>query len=952
MSRQSRAFEDGRSRPSSSRHSAANQSVDVQHPKPPVHVNSSSVNEANAFSLARSDAHLTMTTSTTSYLTDSEPVKETHNPPPKPSLNRKKMTTAAERAKSPVEIMTGLARALSPLGSVAGSSALEGASYILREAPRDSNGDRSRERDYASFSGLGESSGEKSANEYSYDAEEREFQRRRAQCHGDQRTPNGRSKKNRHSNGGNDNSAWRPEEGESDPDTEEVADQGIGAHLGERENRGIRTKKGEGYLGLGKNFETGARRHRQPRKVNGDGEMVTDDDADSINEEVDPSPRRRSTAFRGRGVARSGTATSSRTRGGTYAEEQARFTPRPRTSKERSEVPEDNIHQHESETPRYHTVPAESTMSISRLLGMLFSTISNLTATPTRAVKTVLRSIDATGFGGMLKWAILLPLCVVIVFKYLEKPAEHIHEPATWIPRSRPTSRGWSTPFPSDHAPRSPVDDTVDSIDGLAGRMSELENAVSSLSYQSAETSRLQSTSNSQLDDVRQRLTQIDREIEIKLAKVSERSELGIDELRAIARGLRSEIESLSSQFGKHTTKSSSDIVSIRDHVDRHARDVETRMLTMSRQVNALEADVKLALSQERFVDVLEHALPDFIPVASRNGVVTIAPIFWAELKRVLASRDEPPSQTPNLAHSVTWSDFIADNREAVSTWTRAVVDTELEAKHLIDRNEFTEVLERELYKLRREVTSKSNGKVTHAGSDITSVLSAMIDQALLTYSKDTIARADFALASAGGQIIPELTSPTLVLQRPRLWRSILLGSAKVAGRDPLTILWGETSPGICWPFDGAQGQVGIAFATKVKVTDITIDHVAQELVTKDTMGSAPRDVEVWMPIEPEQKEAITNYLNIHPDHRDLSISPPSRSHFLLTTLTYLPSSTPIQTFPIPSDIVKMGLFTDNVLVRVRSNWGGAYTCVYRVRIHGQAIEDVSNADDETIQFE
>jgi SUN domain-containing protein 1/2 len=120
-----------------------------------------------------------------------------------------------------------------------------------------------------------------------------------------------------------------------------------------------------------------------------------------------------------------------------------------------------------------------------------------------------------------------------------------------------------------------------------------------------------------------------------------------------------------------------------------------------------------------------------------------------------------------------------------------------------------------------------------------------MIDQALLTYSKDVIARADFALASAGGQIVPSQTTRTLILDRPRLWRSVLLGKSKVTGRNALTLLWGENSPGICWPFEGSKGQVGIAFATRVKVTDVTIDHVARELVSRTSSGSAPKDIEV-----------------------------------------------------------------------------------------------------------
>jgi hypothetical protein len=179
------------------------------------------------------------------------------------------------------------------------------------------------------------------------------------------------------------------------------------------------------------------------------------------------------------------------------------------------------------------------------------------------------------------------------------------------------------------------------------------------------------------------------------------------------------------------------------------------------------------------------------------------------------------------------------------------VLDSELETRDYMGREEVTLLLDRQLSSLRRDDASKRPGVISHAGEDITSTLSAMIDQALLTYSKDVIARADFALASAGGQIVPSQTTPTLVLDRPRLWRSVLLGKSKVTGRNALTLLWGENSPGICWPFEGSKGQVGIAFATRVKVTDVTIDHVARELVSRTSSGSAPKDVEVVSCREP-----------------------------------------------------------------------------------------------------
>lgn len=54
----------------------------------------------------------------------------------------------------------------------------------------------------------------------------------------------------------------------------------------------------------------------------------------------------------------------------------------------------------------------------------------------------------------------------------------------------------------------------------------------------------------------------------------------------------------------------------------------------------------------------------------------------------------------------------------------------------------------------------------------------------------------------------------------------------------------------------------------------------------------------------------------------------------LLSRFQYSPyTSQPIQTFPVHGDIQALNLVTENVILRVTSNWGGEYTCLYRVSL-------------------
>ena len=61
----------------------------------------------------------------------------------------------------------------------------------------------------------------------------------------------------------------------------------------------------------------------------------------------------------------------------------------------------------------------------------------------------------------------------------------------------------------------------------------------------------------------------------------------------------------------------------------------------------------------------------------------------------------------------------------------------------------------------------------------------------------------------------------------------------------------------------------------------------------------------------------------------------------LLTRFQYSPhTSQPIQSFPIPSSVQELNLATVNVIVRINSNWGENYTCLYRVSVFAPLQSD------------
>ena len=237
-------------------------------------------------------------------------------------------------------------------------------------------------------------------------------------------------------------------------------------------------------------------------------------------------------------------------------------------------------------------------------------------------------------------------------------------------------------------------------------------------------------------------------------------------------------------------------------------------------------------------------------------------------------------------------------------------------------------------------------------GQDVTLLISQLVHSAVSTLSKDNIAKPDFALHSGGARVIPSLTSPSLSVVRPKSFvgqlYALFSGSGySFVGRPPVTALHHEIHNGHCWPFAGEEGQLGVALAATVLVEEVTIDHVAQEVAFD--VRSAPREMEVWGMVEGKENiERVKEWResgDLGAAAYDSSIVypptlPKHPEYIRLANFTYdVHSPTNVQTFPVDPEIRALGVDFGIVVLRVLSNWGRDFTCLYRFRVHGKTMK-------------
>ncbi|KAI0250226.1 hypothetical protein BJV78DRAFT_1376715 [Lactifluus subvellereus] len=234
-------------------------------------------------------------------------------------------------------------------------------------------------------------------------------------------------------------------------------------------------------------------------------------------------------------------------------------------------------------------------------------------------------------------------------------------------------------------------------------------------------------------------------------------------------------------------------------------------------------------------------------------------------------------------------------------------------------------------------------------GQDVTELIGHLVDTAVSRYSKDAIAKADFALASGGATVIPSLTSDTLEIVPQGFRQQVigyLTGNGFAIGRPPITALHHETHNGHCWPFVGDHGQFGVTLAHPVIIEEITIDHVASEVAWD--MHSAPRAMEVWGLVEGAANQA--KVATWEDARNEAGLEVPAQPRSLPRSAKYVrvaqfeydigKPDEAVQTFPADADVRALELDFGIVALRVLSNWGKEFTCLYRFRVHGQKFEE------------
>ncbi|XP_011352313.1 uncharacterized protein LOC105288045 isoform X2 [Ooceraea biroi] len=186
-----------------------------------------------------------------------------------------------------------------------------------------------------------------------------------------------------------------------------------------------------------------------------------------------------------------------------------------------------------------------------------------------------------------------------------------------------------------------------------------------------------------------------------------------------------------------------------------------------------------------------------------------------------------------------------------------------------------------------------------------------IVKDILRVYDADKTNQVDYALESAGGQIINTRCTQRYDIKSKAF--SLFGFTLYYESNNPRTVIQrNPIQPGACWAFQDFPGYLVIQLRCFIYVTGFTLEHVPRSILPNENMSSAPKKFNVW---------GLRNETDPEP--------------LILGEYEFVISDDSLQYFPVQNTEINRPF--EYVELRIHSNHGQLdYTCLYRFRVHGR----------------
>ncbi|XP_055529649.1 klaroid protein [Wyeomyia smithii] len=382
----------------------------------------------------------------------------------------------------------------------------------------------------------------------------------------------------------------------------------------------------------------------------------------------------------------------------------------------------------------------------------------------------------------------------------------------------------------------------------------------------------------------------------------------------ALVENLKNEIAEIKAHFAEKLAASSlmleDNLQLLRENQDRIAAQVSSYQIENDEKYVKLLASIDerlAAAQQERFAGlnaIIKKNIVTILGMNVRDDVTDEDLKTW--ISNLFVAKDYLESRLKEYQAGV--SDLIQQEMERSAAVLMKDIGEKIQKEVLSSVQTFKSELNIDVKAGR--VSSDGGGGLSEDG------VRRIVRDALRIYDADKTGLVDYALESAGGQILSTRCTENYHSQSAQI--SIFGIPLWYPTNTPRTVISPTMQPGQCWAFSGFPGYLVIQLNSDVIVTGFSLEHISKLLAPNGQIDSAPKNFSVWGLANENDPEPI-----------------------LLGNYVYEDNGAALQYFPVdqPDRPELRGRAFRIVELRIESNHGNVnYTCLYRFRVHGERV--------------
>ncbi|XP_053685075.1 klaroid protein [Sabethes cyaneus] len=425
--------------------------------------------------------------------------------------------------------------------------------------------------------------------------------------------------------------------------------------------------------------------------------------------------------------------------------------------------------------------------------------------------------------------------------------------------------------------------------------------------------------SDQQLEDVLLKILSSTKLVELIDARILQQTKgfakNGKENEAVLVENLKNEIAEIKAHFTEKLAASSlmleDNLQSLRDNQDR-----------LAEQVNSYRIE-----NDERYVKLLA-SIDERLAAAQQEQFAGLNAIIKKNIVTILGMNVHDDVTDEDLK---TWisnlfvaKDYLESRLKEYQEGVSTLIQQEMERSAAVLMKDISEKIQKEVLSSVQTFKSELNidakaGRVTSDGGGggmSEDEVRRIVRDALRIYDADKTGLVDYALESAGGQILS--TRCTENYQSSSAQISIFGIPLWYPTNTPRTVISPTMQPGQCWAFSGFPGYLVIQLNSDVIVTGFSLEHISKLLAPNGQIDSAPMNFSVWGLASENDPEPI-----------------------LLGNYVYEDNGAALQYFAVenPNRPELQGRAFRIVELRIESNHGNVnYTCLYRFRVHGERV--------------